>query len=193
MRMFFGRRLRGPRRKKMYKSLQSFEIGFGDDFENVNDDENDEGKKGTNRCNVFKSHIFTQNRPPKASVLRAKMHQHIEKSINIAMKTHKSAQERERASQNTRKSLFLRFLARKKPLLGRPWAAPGRPERGQEHQNWSPKRIFHVFLNVIFHITFRIDFLSIFHRFLTLRNLKKHAPVEARARFPQNRRFRDEA
>ena len=78
-------------------------------------------------------------------------------------------------------------------VLGRSWDAPGRPGRGQEYQNLNPKRIFHVFLNVIFHITFRIDFLSTFHRFLTLRNLKKHAPVEARARFPQNRRFRDKA
>jgi hypothetical protein len=115
------------------------------------------------------------------------------KSYKITKQTQKSAQGHPRASQSARNPLFLRSWGRFGPLLGRSWDAPGRPERGQEHQNWSPKRIFHVFLNVIFHITFRIDFLSIFHRFLTLRNLKKHAPVEARARFPQNRRFRDEA
>ena len=61
--------------------------------------------------------------------------------------------------------------------LGRSWVALGRPRRSQERQNSSPNLIFRVFSSVIFYITFRIDFLSIFHRFFDAPDLENRAPV----------------
>ena len=59
-------------------------------------------------------------------------------------KSSKSAQERPRASRRARKSLVPSSWGRPEALLGRSWAAPWRPERGQESQNSSPEPIFRI-------------------------------------------------
>ena len=123
-----------------------------------------------------------------------------QKSTTNPNKSYKIAKKRKKAPKGTQeqhKACGNHSCSDLGTVLGRSWGALGTPRAGpnaaKSTKIGARSEFDTFFLSVIFHITFRIDLLSIVHRFLTLSNLKKHAPVLAGARFSQSRRFRDEA